>query len=303
MKHPRRKKNVYRTIVFKACIIMFVVTIVCVVIALLILVQMDRLHDSMKGILEFFSLGEDIHFSGDTWFSIAASGIVSIPGILCGVIALAQADWLYYLENRYNKPMLGFHSAKMKAVWMDHPKYGLDKGNKDYKDIRFEDWMVTENCQNRIAFEMEIEIKNEIELSNIEIEQINFIFMDGEYIFKLKDILEKYKFHRRVERKYEEQQYKCLIYWELYPYEYISREKTEDEFWKRIDYFTNYERYLVDDYKELTTIIRAKVYYQYSASEYENIEGRLTWKADNGGGRYGSEAERVTYSGVFLYPD
>lgn len=303
MEYPRRKKNEYRIIVFKSCIIMFVATIVGVVIALIILVQMDRFYDSMKAILEFFSLGEDIHFSGDTWFSIAASGIVSIPGILCGVVALAQADWLYYLENRYNKPMIGFHSAKMKVVWMNHQKYGLDKRHRDYNDIRIEDWIIDEKRQKRIALEMEIEIKNEIELSDIEIEQISFIFLDEEYIFKLKDIPKEYKYCRRFERKYEEQQYKCLVYWELYPYEYISQKKTEDEFWECMDYFTNYERYLVDDYKELTTIIRAKVYYQYSSSEYENIEGRLTWKEGNGGGRYGSGAEKETCSGVFLYPD
>ena len=32
-------------------------------------------------------------------------------------------------------------------------------------------------------------------------------------------------------------------------------------------------------------------------------KGRLTWKEGNGGGRYGSGAEKETCSGVFLYPD
>lgn len=258
-------------------------------------------------------LGKDNHFSGETWFSIVASSITSLPGIFCGVLALLQTARLHQLESRYHRPSMGLQGAEMKVTWIRDRQY---KGiTTDYRRDKFVRRALGKDPEqtrsNLMTFNLDLEIKNDVGVTDIVLDRIEFVFRHEAYTVSFCDLPDEWKQYRRCEPDYSKGRYLFHIRWELFPYsiegsrDNVNTEEkdTETRFWESIEQFTNYENRLDKDYYSLLTKVIVNVYYEYAPVKYETAVGTISWTADDGAGRHGAEARRITHSGIFTYRD
>ena len=130
----------------KGSLIIIIETLVCTVvfmaIILLTLLLLDKEYSKVHSIMTCFKGGIHPHFSGDTWFSIAASGMAAIPGVFCGILALLQTERINKMEARYHRPVLGFQNASMKIMRLHDERYQKKSKVKDYEEVFFCEWLV-----------------------------------------------------------------------------------------------------------------------------------------------------------------
>lgn len=289
-----------------------IITLLCYIFFFAFLFFADGFYDILnKGVT--FILRRDNHFSGETWFSAVASSVTAIPGIYCGVLALLQTKRLHDLEARYHRPALGFQGAGMKVAWIRDMQYS--EMTADYHRDRFVECIKRKDPwgtkANLMTFSLDIEIKNDIGVTDIIPEQIEFIFRNETYTVNFYEIVDEWKQYRTCRPDYNRDRYLFHISWELFPYclkgsrDQINTEEkdTETRFWESIELFTNFENRCDRDYFSLLTKIFVKVYYEYAPAEYNMAVGTISWTADDGAGRYKAVAERRTHSGIFTYRD
>lgn len=272
----------------------------------------DKFHGILDKIVAFF-LGQDNHFSGEIWLSVVFTSIAAIPGISCGALALLQTQKLHKLEERYHRPSLALQKAEMKVTWIRDRQ--CKRITADYRRDKFVKSALGKDPgrtgANLMSFNLDIEIKNDVGVTDIVLEQIEFIFRNETYTVGFSDMADEWKQYRGCEPEYSKDKYLFHIRWELFPYIITgskdsanAKEKdTETRFWESVEQFTNFENRLDSDYFSLLTKVIVKVYYEYAPKEYEIASGTISWTADDGEGRHGAEAGRVTHSGIFTYRD
>lgn len=288
------------------------ITVLCYILFFVFLYCADRFYDILDKIVMLF-LGRDNHFSGETWLSIVFSSVTAIPGISCGVLALLQTQRIHKLEARYHRPSLGLQKAEMKVTWIRDGQYtGL---TADYHRDKFVKAALGKDPEqtkaNLMTFNLDIEIKNDVGVTDIVPEQIEFVFRHETYTVNFYDISDEWKQYRICESDYDRDRYLFRIRWELFPYSLKGSKKdrnmeekdTETRFWQCIELFTNFDNRLDEDYRNLYTKVTVKVYYEYAPEGYEVAIGSISWTADDGAGRHGAEARRLTHSGIFTYRD
>ena len=257
-------------------------------------------------------LGKDNHFSGEIWFSVMSSGIAAVPGIVCGVLALVQTQKLHEMEARYHRPSFGLQGAEMEVVWIWDKQYCWTE--ELFQRNRYVEWVKEKGhghmYPNLLALKLDIEIKNDVTVENIVIEEIRFQFVDRTYILNFDEMPDRWKQYRRCRLIYQQGKYLVRLIWELYPYTLTEENKgnviekdIESRFWKDIELFTNYENRLDMDYQEVLMRVTARVYYEYAPKKYEIVIGRIAWDVNDGKGRNKAKAKRSTCSGVFTYRD
>lgn len=289
-----------------------IITLFCYTFFFIFLFYADGFYGRLNTIVTGI-LGKDNHFSGETWFSIVASSITSIPGIFCGVLALLQTARLHQLESRYHRPALGLQKAEMKVTWIQDGRH--DRITADYHRDKFVKRALGKDPEqsraNLMTFNLDIEIKNDVGVTDIVLERIDFIFRQETYTVNFCDMPDEWKQYRMCEPDYSKDRYLFHIRWELFPYSIegsrdngnTEEKDIETRFWESIEQFTNYENRLDMDYDSLLTKITVNVYYEYAPVKYETAVGTISWTADDGAGRHGAEASRVTHSGIFTYRD
>ena len=302
-KNGQVKKNPYKQAGFKTGRRSLAVTAVVVVISIVLLIFSLNTINCKKE-----STCEEAYLTLDTLASIIASVITAIPGVFCGVFAIYQTERINRLEARYHRPALGLREASMKITRIHDKKYQSQTGIRDYKAYRFCKWLIQEKPEKffgRLSLQLTLELKNEIEIYDIVIEQICFCFGDECYSFEADRLPDEWKEYRKCARIFRDDKYICIINWDLYPYKLLLEEKknglSEKKFWQNMEYFSNYEGYLVDDCLILDVKIQARVYYQYAASGYDRFSINLQWDAKNGPGRNGYESVNQTYAGRITY--
>ena len=278
-----------------------IISLFCYISFFIFLFCADGFYGTLNTIVTGI-LGKDNHFSGDTWFSIVASSITSLPGIFCGVLALLQTARLHQLESRYHRPSMGLQEAEMKVTWIRDRQYnGITTDYRRDKFVRRALGKDPEQTRsNLMTFNLDLEIKND-----------EFVFRHEAYTVSFCDLPDEWKQYRRCEPDYSKGRYLFHIRWELFPYsiegsrDNVNTEEkdTETRFWESIEQFTNYENRLDKDYYSLLTKVIVNVYYEYAPVKYETAVGTISWTADDGAGRHGAEARRITHSGIFTYRD
>lgn len=289
-----------------------IITLFCYTIFFIFLFFADAFYGKLNTIV-IGILRRDNHFSGETWFSIVASSITSIPGIFCGVLALLQTARLHQLESRYHRPSLGLQIAEMKVTWIRDRQYnGI---TTDYHRDKFVRSALGKDSgqtrANLMTFNLDIEIKNDVGVTDIVLDRIEFVFQHETYTVNFCDMPDEWKQYRRCEPDYSNGRYLFHIRWELFPYSIegnrdnvnTEEKNTETRFWESIEQFTNYENRLDKDYHSLLTKVIVNVYYEYAPVKFETAVGMISWTADEGAGRHGAEACRITHSGIFTYRD
>lgn len=277
------------------------------IIFLAILLAIDKFHDKLATLTGCI-LREDNFFSGETWFSVIASSIVAIPGIFCGVFALWQTQKLHELESRYHRPSLGLYEAKLKVIWTHSRHY--TRISKDCHRDKYEKWALDKKfvpeTANLMNLSMDIDIKNGIEVTDMRLEQIEFIFQSERYQMTFESMDPEWEEYRISEPIYRDGRYMFRINWEVAPYilkdaDGVSGKDIDKRFWDCIEQFTNFENRLDMNFLKLRTRMTIKVYYEYAPAEYERVIGSIFWRANDGEGRSNAEASRCTKSGIFTY--
>lgn len=288
------------------------ITILCYFCFFIFLFLTDRFHGILDKIVTLV-LHQDNHFGGEIWLSIVFSSITSIPGIISGVLALLQTKRLHELEGRYHRPSLGLQKAEIKVTWIRDKQYS--RISADYHRDKLVERVLggdpEQTRANLMTFNLDIEIKNDIGVINMVPERIEFIFRQETYTVNFYDMPDEWKQYRVCAPEYSKDRYLFCIRWELFPYSIkgsrdttnTEEKDTETRFWESIEQFTNYENRLDNDYYSLLTKVIVNVYYEYAPVKYETAVGTISWTADDGAGRHGAEACRITHSGIFTYRD
>lgn len=241
------------------------------------------------------------YFKGEIWFSVIATCLAAVPGVLCGVLAIIQTNRIHKLEERYHRPILSLLRADMNVEWIQLKNYQskssdmvLDRYIKEIKD--------NSKLANYLELQLNFEIKNEIEVKEITTEKVIFYINGVTYPFQIIDsdiCRDRFRYFSRQivngERRYF---IKCV----LYPYKLGKHfHGSEEDFWNGIENFTNYENRQDDEFIKIKTELIAKVQYEYAPKKGETIMGRIYWNASSGGGRVGTLAKRGTVDGYFTY--
>lgn len=296
----------------KGSLIIIIETLVCTVvfmaIILLTLLLLDKEYSKVHSIMTCFKGGIHPHFSGDTWFSIAASGMAAIPGVFCGILALLQTERINKMEARYHRPVLGFQNASMKIMRLHDERYQKKSKVKDYEEVFFCEWLVKKKPEKnfkRISLELVLELKNDTEIYDIILDQISFWINNKCYIFQIEKMPERWSRYRKCTRVFENDKYLCIINWDIFPYKIVnwkdSKDDIESVFGRDIDNFANYDRVLMDNYRTINIDIQARCYYQYSNLDYALITIRTQWDVQKGTGIIDYESNNQTRIGHVTY--
>lgn len=281
-----------------------------IVFMLVLLLVIDQNSKWVAGALS--EIGINNFFSGDTWFSIIGSFVIGIPGILCGILALIQTDRLNRFEQRYHRPNLGLRSASLKYKRWDTD---FDCNAQQSHDERmraielksqFEKICKTDQklkgMQALLDLELEFELKNDIEVSNMVLVEIIWEFGKKRYHFSMqnKEIEQALKPRRKFRRETQDDHYMIRVREELFLC--ASSEGENDSFWDAVEYFANYNNHKRFDYKELTLELKIQEFYQYCPTEYDEISVKTEWDAGRGyEERPGAGITHHTNSGFVFY--
>ena len=138
----------------------------------------------IKCIYDSFPLLGEHHLSKDTLFSSFVAVLCSIPGLLCGALALWQTKRNYELEDRYHHPMMVVQSLEWEPGVV--PEYA-DFDNSQYTReelLLFRRWREL-GWRYIIRCTISFSVKNGIGIDAIGISSIRFLFSDSNCVFDL----------------------------------------------------------------------------------------------------------------------
>lgn len=285
-------------------IIYILVTLICILLLFGILLLIDFKHTEIRQIVGR-CFGKTNYFKGEIWFTVIATCFAAIPGMICGFIAIVQTKRIHDLENRYHRPSLRLRNALMEVYWL-RTSYYKEYVFRDKKKRHIANQILKDEGYkgDLLAFSLELESKNDIEIDMIEIEDIFFRMNDMEYRLVLKklepDIFENN--NCEFSRRFKDEKYLYYIECVVYPFEFSTESGFgEEKFWQGIEMFTNYQGRLEDEYKNIETTFNLKIYYEYAPKGFENMMGKIFWNCHEGAGRYGVRAEGRSENGYFRY--
>lgn len=270
------------------------VTLTCVIVIAfpLCVILMDRWHLLFEGILDFATGGH--HFSGDTWFAAAVTLLAATPSFFLGIVALWQAQHIFELQNRYNRPVLSLHNADLTIFRISLPEdlnklseiNGSLEQRKYFQELLLHglDW----------AFETGIcfDASNNITIRDLTLENMSIRIGDSDvYTIDCERILGKrsrLEQFRHLSRSYENDRvlYKFSWYWDAVP---RQEESDPGECLKRIGKFVNYSTMMDYDCRQLELTADFDIDYEFRELRKEKksrrgkqnlLQVHIIWKAD-----------------------
>lgn len=176
----RRKITVDKSLL-KYVVKLLIVSVVLLMVGIAVLMAADKWHDCLESGITCI-LKQDNYFSGDLWFSAAATligaFISSAPGAICGILAWKQTMRLHELEDRYHAPMMELKSAELKFIRAESLQEVREHGRlstRQYSNIKRTEELGYDYC---IDLKIDFYIKNGITLKDLEIHSITFS-LDG----------------------------------------------------------------------------------------------------------------------------
>lgn len=276
-------------------------TLICIFFLFGILLLIDFKHEEIRHIVGR-CFGKTNYFEGEIWFTVIATCFAAVPGMICGFIAIIQTKRIHDLENRYHRPSLRLRNALMEVYWLRTSYYNeYVWGDRKKRHIAKKILKDEEYEGNLLAFSLELESKNDVEIDMIEIEDILFRINGMEYRLVLKKLESDIFVSNNCEfsRRFKDEKYLYCIECVVYPFEF-SAESGEEKFWDGIEMFTNYQGQLDDEYENIEITFNFKVYYEYAPKGFENVMGKIFWNCHQAG-RYGVRAEGRSENGYFRY--
>lgn len=282
------------------------VVIACVIIEVFFLLVgmtflffVDIYHTSFKGAF-IAVLDKENRFSGEVWFSVMATiigaVISAVPSLVCGLLAILQSQKLHDLENRYHRPMLELNELVTNFLKITSDNILLEKHKLTQRQIKNIFNLIEKNYLWYIEWKIRFKVKNEIAVTNMQIEKIKIKSANLDYLIEFKG-------SGNAEENLWELQWECDNGEVTYCFSCdigSLKEKPNNDFWNAIEEFASYEYRQDEDYRYMEMVFFLNILYEFSGEQ--KIEKVLNIRLDVEHSVYkGNIIKNKSSNGYFTY--
>lgn len=237
--------------------------------------------------------------TGDAWFSVLGCLLPAVASMLLSLVAIRQTQKINMLDRKMHRPALAFQSAKLTA-WLlnsgDYEKCSLYKALTVRQQDVVESYLkddhtdhTKEPCFCLLIIDLNMLLKNEINVEKIEIKNFKFVIAGKEYLFSRKEKIENnssdLKKFEHLKHKFENGVEINALHWML-----IAFEPATKEVWKEINYAMRNKELLNPCYEEFRLEIEMKIKFGLDEEREELLKAKIYFCSEEG---YSSTEEMV----------
>lgn len=249
------------------------------------------------------------NFSGETWFSVIATIVASLPGLICGIIALIQTKRIQVIEDRLNRPVLLLQQAELALDLCARESF--DSTRYKSREVRYIE-QIKKNMEyikeGLLSLKLEFVSNSDYIIYDMYIEFVSFGFYDTEgKLFEYKIDVPKAYSQQRVKlperfcfrNKYTDGKIHYIFKSDIYT---GKEQQMSCEFWDKLLRFMDYWNEKMHEYELISTEIGLRVKHQFMTKEkYDRAKLQIKWKVNKKWVRDRTYMHNMSDEGLYTY--